>query len=214
MIFKLLLVVVCVGLLFGFFGVIVKILKYVVLCFFGGIYIIIVCGVLEMFWVLMIYFGMVSGLNVFGDFFGKLDLVFLLFVVGILVFGLCFGVYVIEVFCGVLLFILCGYCEVGQVFGLLFGWIFWCIVLLQIWWVVLFGFGNLYLILLKDIVLVLLIIFDEIMCKVQVVFNVIKEFFIFYMIVVVIYLSFMVVIMVVLYFFECCVGCGFVRNEL
>ena len=71
---KLSLAAVCVGLLLGLLGAIAKTSKYAALRFLGGTYTTIVRGVPETLWVLMIYFGTVSGLNALGDLFGKPDL--------------------------------------------------------------------------------------------------------------------------------------------
>ena len=70
---KLSLAAVCVGLLLGLLGAIAKTSKYAALRFLGT-YTTIVRGVPETLWVLMIYFGTVSGLNALGDLFGKPDL--------------------------------------------------------------------------------------------------------------------------------------------
>ncbi|MCR3790794.1 ABC transporter permease subunit [Pseudomonas aeruginosa] len=147
---KLSLAAVCVGLLLGLLGAIAKTSKYAALRFLGGTYTTIVRGVPETLWVLMIYFGTVSGLNALGDLFGKPDLALSPFAAGTLALGLCFGAYATEVFRGALLSIPRGHREAGQALGLSPGRIFWRIVLPQIWRVALPGLGNLYLILLKD----------------------------------------------------------------
>ncbi len=178
---KLSLAAVCVGLLLGLLGAIAKTSKYAALRFVGGTYTTIVRGVPETLWVLMIYFGTVSGLNALGDLFGKPDLALSPFAAGTLALGLCFGAYATEVFRGALLSIPRGHREAGQALGLSPGRIFWRIVLPQIWRVALPGLGNLYLILLKDTALVSLITLDEIMRKAQVASNATKEPFTFYM---------------------------------
>lgn len=178
---KLSLAAVCVGLLLGLLGAIAKTSKYAALRFLGGTYTTIVRGVPETLWVLMIYFGTVSGLNALGDLFGKPDLALSPFAAGTLALGLCFGAYATEVFRGALLSIPRGHREAGQALGLSPGRIFWRIVLPQIWRVALPGLGNLYLILLKDTALVSLITLDEIMRKAQVASNATKEPFTFYM---------------------------------
>ncbi|WP_070330790.1 ABC transporter permease [Pseudomonas aeruginosa] len=211
---KLSLAAVCVGLLLGLLGAIAKTSKYAALRFLGGTYTTIVRGVPETLWVLMIYFGTVSGLNALGDLFGKPDLALSPFAAGTLALGLCFGAYATEVFRGALLSIPRGHREAGQALGLSPGRIFWRIVLPQIWRVALPGLGNLYLILLKGTALVSLITLDEIMRKAQVASNATKEPFTFYMTAAAIYLSLTVVIMVALHFLERRAGRGFVRNEL
>lgn len=87
---KLSLAAVCVGLLLGLLGAIAKTSKYAALRFLGGTYTTIVRGVPETLWVLMIYFGTVSGLNALGDLFGKPDLALSPFAAGTLALGLCF----------------------------------------------------------------------------------------------------------------------------
>ncbi len=210
---KLSLAAVCVGLLLGLLGAIAKTSKYAALRFLGGTYTTIVRGVPETLWVLMIYFGTVSGLNALGDLFGKPDLALSPFAAGTLALGLCFGAYATEVFRGALLSIPRGHREAGQALGLSPGRIFWRIVLPQIWRVALPGLGNLYLILLKDTALVSLITLDEIMRKAQVASNATKEPFTFYMTAAAIYLSLTVVIMVALHFLERRAGRGFVEER-
>ena len=97
---KLSLAAVCVGLLLGLLGAIAKTSKYAALRFLGGTYTTIVRGVPETLWVLMIYFGTVSGLNALGDLFGTPDLALSPFAAGTLALGLCFGAYATEVFRG------------------------------------------------------------------------------------------------------------------
>lgn len=210
---KLSLAAVCVGLLLGLLGAIAKTSKYAALRFLGGTYTTIVRGVPETLWVLMIYFGTVSGLNALGDLFGKPDLALSPFAAGTLALGLCFGAYATEVFRGALLSIPRGHREAGQALGLSPGRIFWRIVLPQIWRVALPGLGNLYLILLKDTALVSLITLDEIMRRRRSPQRDQRPFT-FYMTAAAIYLSLTVVIMVALHFLERRAGRGFVRNEL
>ena len=185
---KLSLAAVCVGLLLGLLGAIAKTSKYAALRFLGGTYTTIVRGVPETLWVLMIYFGTVSGLNALGDLFGKPDLALSPFAAGTLALGLCFGAYATEVFRGALLSIPRGHREAGQALGLSPGRIFWRIVLPQIWRVALPGLGNLYLILLKDTALVSLISVNDLMLQTKSIATRTQEPFNWYIIAAAIYL--------------------------
>ncbi|SDI37684.1 ABC transporter permease [Pseudomonas panipatensis] len=211
---KLSLAAVCVGLLLGLLGAIAKTSKNAFLRLLGDTYTTLVRGIPETLWVLMIYFGTVSGLNALGALFNQPDLALSPFAAGTCALGLCFGAYATEVFRGALLAVPKGHREAGQALGLSTPRIFWRIVLPQVWRVALPGLGNLYLILLKDTALVSLITLDEIMRKAQVASNATKEPFTFYMTAAFIYLSLTVFVMAALHVLERRAGQGFVRNEL
>ncbi len=66
----------------------------------GGTYSTIVRGVPELLWVLLIYFGTVSGLAALGEFLGVGSLELNPFAAGTIALGLCFGAYATEVFRG------------------------------------------------------------------------------------------------------------------
>ena len=211
---KLSLAAVCIGLILGLLGAVAKTSKNTFLRMLGGFYTTVVRGVPETLWVLMIYFGTVTGLNAIGNLFGYPEFALSPFAAGTCALGLCFGAYATEVFRGALLAIPKGHREAGQALGLSAPRIFWRIVLPQVWRVALPGLGNLYLILLKDTALVSLITLDEIMRKAQVASNATKEPFTFYMTAAFIYLGLTVFIMAALHFLERRAGRGFVRNEL
>ncbi|KAF1067684.1 MAG: Histidine transport system permease protein HisQ [Pseudomonas citronellolis] len=205
---------VCLGLLLGLLGAIAKTSRNPFLRLLGSIYTTLVRGVPETLWVLMIYFGTVSSLNLLGSLFGNDSLALSPFAAGTCALGLCFGAYATEVFRGALLAVPKGHREAGQALGLSAPRIFWRIVLPQVWRVALPGLGNLYLIMLKDTALVSLITLDEIMRKAQVASNATKEPFTFYMTAAFIYLGLTVIVMAILHVLEKRAGKGFVRNEL
>lgn len=202
------------GLLLGLLGAAAKTSRLRVLRGLGTLYTTVVRGVPETLWVLMIYFGTVSGMNALGALFGHPDLALSPFAAGTSALALCFGAYATEVFRGALLAIPKGHREAGQALGLSSARIFWRIVLPQVWRVALPGLGNLYLVMLKDTALVSLISLDEIMRKAGIASNATKEPFTFYMTAAAIYLGLTALAMAVMHLMEKRVNRGFVRNEL
>ncbi len=209
---KLSLAAVCVGLLLGLLGAIAKTSKYAALRFLGGTYTTIVRGVPETLWVLMIYFGTVSGLNALGDLFGKPDLALSPFAAGTLALGLCFGAYATEVFRGAILAIPKGHREAGMALGLSKARILWKLILPQMWRIALPGLGNLFMILMKDTALVSVIGLEEIMRRSQIAVTASKEPFTFYMVAAFIYLGLTVIAMTGMHFLEKRASRGFVRS--
>lgn len=203
-----------VGLTFGLLGAVAKTSRAKLLRFLGGTYTTLVRGVPETLWVLMIYFGTVSGLNAVGALIGLPDLALSPFAAGTLALGLCFGAYATEVFRGALLAVPKGLREAGLALGLSNSRIFWRITLPQVWRIALPGLGNLYLVTLKDTALVSLITLDEIMRKAQFASNASKEPFTFYITAAFIYLALTVIVMLILHRLEQRAGRGFVRNEI
>ena len=211
---KLSLAAVSVGLLLGLLGALAKTSANLPLRLLGGGYTTLVRGVPETLWVLMIYYGTVSGLNAVGAPLGYPELALDPFAAGTLALGLCFGAYATEVFRGALLAIPRGQCEAGQALGLSGMRIFWRIILPQLWRTALPGLGNLYMILLKDTALVSLISLEEIMRKAGIASNATKAPFTFYMSAAAIYLALTVIVMLVLNHLEKRAGRGIARNEL
>src|SRR5690606_10618935 len=115
---KLSLAAVGVGLLLGLLGAVAKTSARPLPRLLGGAYTTLVRGVPETLWVLMIYYGTVSGLNALGAQFGQPELALDPFAAGPLALGLCFGAYATEVFRGALLAIPKGQCEAGLALGL------------------------------------------------------------------------------------------------
>lgn len=211
---KLSLAAVGVGLLLGLLGAVAKTSARPLPRLLGGAYTTLVRGVPETLWVLMIYYGTVSGLNALGAQFGQPELALDPFAAGTLALGLCFGAYATEVFRGALLAIPKGQREAGLALGLSAPRIFWRITLPQLWRTALPGLGNLYMILLKDTALVSLISLEELMRKAGVASNATKEPFTFYMSAAVIYLGLTALVMLALHLLEKRAGRGFARNEL
>ncbi|SDT97527.1 ABC transporter permease [Geopseudomonas guangdongensis] len=211
---KLSLAAVGVGLLLGLLGAVAKTSTRPLPRLLGGAYTTLVRGVPETLWVLMIYYGTVSGLNALGAQFGQPELALDPFAAGTLALGLCFGAYATEVFRGALLAIPKGQREAGLALGLSAPRIFWRITLPQLWRTALPGLGNLYMILLKDTALVSLISLEELMRKAGVASNATKEPFTFYMSAAVIYLGLTALVMLALHLLEKRAGRGFARNEL
>ena len=211
---KLSLAAVSAGLLLGLLGAVAKTSRYGALRALGTLYTTVVRGVPETLWVLMVYFGTVSGLNAIGSLFGYPDLALSPFAAGTCALALCFGAYATEVLRGALLAIPKGHREAGQTLGLSSFRIFWRIILPQVWRIALPGLGNLYLVLLKDTALVSLISLDEIMRKASIASNATKEPFTFYLTAALIYLSLTVVAMTIMHLAEKRVSQGFTRNEL
>ena len=211
---KLSVAAVSVGLLLGLLGALAKTSTNLPLRLLGGGYTTLVRGVPETLWVLMIYYGTVSGLNAVGAPFGYPELALDPFAAGTLALGLCFGAYATEVFRGALLAIPRGQREAGQALGLSALRIFWRITLPQLWRTALPGLGNLYMILLKDTALVSLISLEEIMRKAGIASNATKAPFTFYMSAAAIYLALTVIVMLVLNHLEKRAGRGIARNEL
>lgn len=211
---KLSLAAVSIGLLLGLLGAVAKTSRFRTLRALGTLYTTVVRGVPETLWVLMVYFGTVSGLNALGALFGYPDLALSPFAAGTCALALCFGAYATEVLRGALLAIPKGHREAGQTLGLSSFHIFWRIILPQVWRIALPGLGNLYLVLLKDTALVSLISLDEIMRKASIASNATKEPFTFYLTAALIYLSLTVVAMTIMHLAEKRVSQGFTRNEL
>lgn len=211
---KLSLAAVGVGLLLGLLGAIARTSASPVLRLLGGTYTTLVRGVPETLWVLMIYYGTVSGLNAIGAPLGYPDLALSPFAAGTLALGLCFGAYATEVFRGALLAIPRGQREAGLALGLSAPRIFWRLILPQLWRTALPGLGNLYMILLKDTALVSLISLEELMRKAGVAANATREPFTFYMSAAAIYLGLTALTMLALHWLEKRTGRGFARNEL
>ena len=203
-----------VGLLLGLLGALAKTSASLPLRLLGSGYTTLVRGVPETLWVLMIYYGTVSGLNALGAQFGQPELALDPFAAGTLALGLCFGAYATEVFRGALLAIPKGQREAGLALGLSAPRIFWRITLPQLWRTALPGLGNLYMILLKDTALVSLISLEELMRKAGVASHATKEPFTFYMSAAVIYLGLTALVMLALHLLEKRAGRGFARNEL
>lgn len=202
------------GLVLGLLGALAKTSPNKFLQGLGGTYSTIVRGVPELLWVLLIYFGTVSGLAALGEFLGVGSLELNPFAAGTIALGLCFGAYATEVFRGALLAIPKGQREAGLALGLSAPRIFWRITLPQLWRTALPGLGNLYMILLKDTALVSLISLEELMRKAGVASNATKEPFTFYMSAAVIYLGLTALVMLALHLLEKRAGRGFARNEL
>ena len=211
---KLSVAAVSVGLLLGLLGALAKTSGNLALRLLGGGYTTLVRGVPETLWVLMIYYGTVTGLNAVGALFGYPELALDPFAAGTLALGLCFGAYATEVFRGALLAIPKGQREAGLALGMSGLRIFWRITLPQMWRTALPGLGNLYMILLKDTALVSLISLEEIMRKANIASNATKAPFTFYMSAAAIYLGLTVIIMLVLNNLEKRAGRGIARNEL
>lgn len=211
---KLSLAAVGVGLLLGLLGAIARTSASPFLRLLGGTYTTLVRGVPETLWVLMIYYGTVSGLNAIGAPLGYPDLALSPFAAGTLALGLCFGAYATEVFRGALLAIPRGQREAGLALGLSAPRIFWRLILPQLWRTALPGLGNLYMILLKDTALVSLISLEELMRKAGVAANATREPFTFYMSAAAIYLGLTALTMLALHWLEKRTGRGFARNEL
>ena len=211
---RLSLAAVALGLAFGLLGAVAKTSARPWLRLLGSGYTTLVRGVPETLWVLMIYYGTVSGLNALGAPLGYPELALDPFAAGTLALALCFGAYATEVLRGALLAIPGGQREAGLALGLSAARIFWRITLPQLWRTALPGLGNLYLILLKDTALVSLISLDEIMRKAGIAANATKDPFTFYMGAALIYLGLTVLIMLVLHQLEKRAGRGLARNEL
>lgn len=211
---KLSLAAVGVGLLLGLLGAIARTSASPFLRLLGSSYTTLVRGVPETLWVLMIYYGTVSGLNAIGAPLGHPDLALSPFAAGTLALGLCFGAYATEVFRGALLAIPRGQREAGLALGLSAPRIFWRLILPQLWRTALPGLGNLYMILLKDTALVSLISLEELMRKAGVAANATREPFTFYMSAAAIYLGLTALTMLALHWLEKRTGRGFARNEL
>src|SRR5690606_8687436 len=135
------------GLVLGLLGALAKTSSHKPLQWLGGTYSTIVRGVPELLWVLLIYFGTVSGLAALGEFLGVGTLELNPFAAGTIALGLCFGAYATEVFRGAILAIPKGHHEAGMALGLSRGRILWKLILPQMWRIALPGLGNLFMIL-------------------------------------------------------------------
>lgn len=184
-----------VGLLLGLLGALAKTSASLPLRLLGSGYTTLVRGVPETLWVLMIYYGTVSGLNAVGAAFGYPELALNPFAAGTLALGLCFGAYATEVFRGAILAIPRGQCEAGQALGLGTFAILWRLILPQMWRIALPGLGNLFMILMKDTALISVIGLEEIMRHSQIAVTASKQPFTFYLIAACIYLSLTIVAM-------------------
>ena len=167
------------GLVLGLLGALAKTSPNKFLQGLGGTYSTIVRGVPELLWVLLIYFGTVSGLAALGEFLGVGSLELNPFAAGTIALGLCFGAYATEVFRGAILAIPKGHREAGMALGLSKARILWKLILPQMWRIALPGLGNLFMILMKDTALVSVIGLEEIMRRSQIAVTASKEPFTF-----------------------------------
>ena len=211
---KLSIVATILGLVLGFVGALCKTSNNFLLKMLGGTYTTIVRGVPETLWVLIIYFGTVTGFNLLGSYVGNPSLSLSPFWAGVIALGLCFGAYATESIRGALLTIPKGQYESGIVLGLTKKYTFLRVILPQIIRVALPSLGNLYLILLKDTALVSLISLDELMRKAGIASTETKEPFFFFMIAAIIYLFLTIITTLILNYFEKRVSYGFRKIEL
>ena len=200
------------GLVLGLLGALAKTSPNKFLQGLGGTYSTIVRGVPELLWVLLIYFGTVSGLAALGEFLGVGSLELNPFAAGTIALGLCFGAYATEVFRGAILAIPKGHREAGMALGLSKARILWKLILPQMWRIALPGLGNLFMILMKDTALVSVIGLEEIMRRSQIAATASKEPFTFYMVAAFIYLGLTVIAMTGMHFLEKRASRGFVRS--
>ena len=200
------------GLVLGLLGALAKTSPNKFLQGLGGTYSTIVRGVPELLWVLLIYFGTVSGLAALGEFLGVGSLELNPFAAGTIALGLCFGAYATEVFRGAILAIPKGHREAGMALGLSKARILWKLILPQMWRIALPGLGNLFMILMKDTALVSVIGLEEIMRRSQIAVSLSKEPFHFFLIAAFIYLSLTVLAMTAMHFLEQRASRGFKRS--
>lgn len=159
---------------------------------FVQVYIELICGMLIVVQVMFLYFVLLLFVYICID--GLM--------VVIIVIMVNFGVYFVEVVCGVLLLILKGLMEVGFVMGLLMLCVLFKVVGLFVFWWLILLFGNQCIVSLKDMLLFIVIGVGELMCKGQEIivgnFQVVE----IWMVVVVIYLLLIGVMMLMLWFVE------------
>ena len=200
------------GLVLGLLGALAKTSPNKFLQGLGGTYSTIVRGVPELLWVLLIYFGTVSGLAALGEFLGVGSLELNPFAAGTIALGLCFGAYATEVFRGAILAIPKGHREAGMALGLSKARILWKLILPQMWRIALPGLGNLFMILMKDTALVSVIGLEEIMRHAQIGVTVTKQPFTFFMVAAFMYLGLTVLAMTSMHFLEKRAARGFARS--
>lgn len=124
-------VVFVVGVVIGVVIVVVKLLCYCIFCLFGDLYMMVFCGVFELFVIYLFYFGGLMFVMVVGQWFGVEGFIgVLLFVIGVFVVGMILGVYQVEVYCVVVFVVLKGEFEVVCLIGMLCSMVLWCILVL------------------------------------------------------------------------------------
>lgn len=151
-------------LVFGLVGGLVIGLLVGFVCIFGGwivnyvvlVFIEVICGIFIVVQVMFIYFVLLMVFN---------DLCIDLFIVVVVIIMINFGVYIVEIMCGVVLFIYKGFCEVGLVFGFLCWEIICYVILLLVLCCMLLLLGNQWIISIKDILLFIVIGVVELICQ-------------------------------------------------
>lgn len=200
--------------LIGLVGVGVKLLSNCLLVLVFEGYIILICGVFDLVLMLLIFYGLQIVLNSVIDVLGMVQFDIDLMIVGIIIFGFIYGVYFMEIFCGVYFVVLKGYIEVVIVFGFSGGQMFWCIFFLVMMCYVLLGIGNNWQVIFKVMVLVLLLGLEDVVKVMQLVGKSIWQLFYFVIVCGLIYLVFIIVFNGVLLLFECCYIVGVKRVDL